>query len=71
MSQRHGTPQIVSVCSDPTCPSVMVSGGIDKRVLVWDLRAGKGPIAKIQGVELAGPGPRDAQASTQALAVTP
>mmetsp|Transcript_47115 Transcript_47115/g.135739 ORF Transcript_47115/g.135739 Transcript_47115/m.135739 type:complete len:691 (+) Transcript_47115:108-2180(+) len=46
--------KIVSLCSDPMCPEVVISGGMDHRALLWDLRRGQGPAAVIQGVELAG-----------------
>lgn len=46
--------KILSLCCDPENPDIFASGGLDKQVLLWDLRAGTMPVASIQGTCLGG-----------------
>jgi len=48
------TSKVLSLCSDPSCSDVFMSGGFDKQVLLWDLRTGTSPAAVIKGTELGG-----------------
>lgn len=46
--------KIVSLCADPTNPKVFASAGLDRHVLIWDMRCGGDPQHHIYGPELAG-----------------
>jgi WD40 repeat protein len=46
--------KIMSICHVPGNPDLLVSGGIDRLCLVWDLRARSSPVGTISGTELAG-----------------
>mmetsp|Transcript_84693 Transcript_84693/g.238286 ORF Transcript_84693/g.238286 Transcript_84693/m.238286 type:complete len:612 (+) Transcript_84693:92-1927(+) len=46
--------KVLSLSANPACPDVFVSGGLDKQILVWDLRAGSAPVAVLSGTELSG-----------------
>jgi WD40 repeat protein len=48
------TLKIVSLCTHPTTPQVLVSAGLDRQILIWDMRAGKTPQHSMSGPELAG-----------------
>jgi WD40 repeat protein len=47
--------KIVSISAHPTQPSILVSVGLDRRILLWDVRAGGSlPVGAMHGPELAG-----------------
>lgn len=46
--------KIVSLCAHPLAPQMLVSAGLDRQILVWDIRTGDSPVANIHGPELAG-----------------
>lgn len=46
--------KIVSLSAHPTNPKVFASAGLDRHILLWDVRAGQDPQGHIYGPELAG-----------------
>lgn len=46
--------KIVSLCAHPTSKEVLISAGLDKQILTWDIRTGTTPVAQFSGPELAG-----------------
>lgn len=55
-SQRASghTLKILSLVVDPTSRDVFLSGGMDKRIFLWDARVGSVPVRSLLGAELAG-----------------
>jgi len=46
--------KIMSLCAHPTTPEIFVSAGLDRHILLWDVRAGPEPQGVFYGPELAG-----------------
>lgn len=46
--------KVVAMRSHPENPNIIFSGGLDRKVLVWDLRSGNSPMSAIHGCELGG-----------------
>ncbi|CAE8624430.1 unnamed protein product, partial [Polarella glacialis] len=46
--------KVLSLCAFPNHPDLLVSGAMDRSVLVWDLRAPRGAVAGLSGIELSG-----------------
>lgn len=46
--------KVVSLRAHPDNPNILYSGGMDRKVLLWDCRSGQSAVSALHGVELAG-----------------